>query len=136
MNIAVVGSRKFKNYEYMKEILDRVLAKYGPFTLVSGMADGADSLAIAWYARTGSLPQPIYHPAKWGDVDRPGAVIKMDKHGEPYDAAAGFYRNQFIVDDADVVIAFMDKDNPTSGTSDTIKKAKKKGIPVYIFWKE
>lgn len=41
-----------------------------------------------------------------------------------------FVRNQFIVDYSDVLIAFVDKD--AKGTWDTINKAKRKNIPVYI----
>lgn len=137
MKIAVIGSRKFKNVEFFNSIMDRLVAAYGEFIVVSGLAEGADAMAMAWSHRNGWWKDKTrMYPADWSDLSHPDAVIKVDKWGNEYDAKAGFRRNHKIINDADMVVAFMDQKNPTPGTSHSIRLAKEKGIPVYIFWKE
>jgi len=99
--IAVVGSRGFNDYSF----LERTLAPYSPFILVSGGARGADSLAER-FADENSLEKIIFKP-DW------------NKYGK----RAGFLRNIKIVDESDMVIAFWDGNSP--GTKSSIDLAKK-----------
>jgi hypothetical protein len=133
LSIAVVGSRTFKDDAYAYDVLDKYMNLIGPFIVVTGGAEGADLIGAKW-ANERKLPVPVVHPAYWDDLSRPDAVIKTRKNGRKYDALAGMRRNTLVVNDADAVIAFMDVDNPTNGTHDTIMKAVEKGIPVHIYW--
>lgn len=99
--IAVVGSRGFNDYS----LLERTLAPYSPFILVSGGARGADRLAER-FADENSLEKIIFKP-DW------------NKYGK----RAGFLRNIKIVDESDMVIAFWDGNSP--GTKSSIDLAKK-----------
>lgn len=135
LRVGVVGSRKYKDKDYLFQVLDYWLSELGVFQVVSGGAQGPDSYAVAW-ANSRKLPVPIVHPADWSNLSHPDAVIKTrrDKYQTKYDALAGFRRNQTIVDDSNVIVAFVpDADNPTKGTADTIKRARDAGKPVYIY---
>lgn len=135
MKIGIVGSRTFKDYAFLEKTMDAFLEFYGSFLVVSGGAEGADTLAVRW-ANNRDLPWPVVYNAYWFDLNHPDAVIKTRSDGTQYDAMAGFRRNQQIVNDVDLLVAFMDEKNPTPGTSDTIQRAKKKGTPVMVFWPE
>lgn len=116
MKLAIVGSRTF--YDYVK-FLDtlRLFNKHPkdfPSTVISGGADGADSLGKR-YAKEFNLPY-IEFPAEW------------NKYGK----SAGFIRNQLIVDNCDMVLAFWDGES--RGTADTIEKAKKAKKPTFIVY--
>lgn len=133
MNIAIVGSRRFNDYLFMCDVMDRWQRFVGDVQVVSGGAPGADSMGALWGA-TYTNNNPIVHHAEWGDLSYPDASIKIGKDGKPYDVRAGFRRNERIVEDAEIVCAFMDPDNRTPGTSHTIKTALNAGKPVFIYW--
>jgi hypothetical protein len=110
MNIAVVGSRTFTDYFLLEDVLNEHTTSLD--TLVSGGAAGADTLA-EHYAKDYGLKM-IVHKPEW----------------KKYGRAAGFIRNQLIVDDADILIAFWD--GKSKGTQHSINLAKQKGIKVII----
>lgn len=112
--IAIVGSRKFDNYEFFKEFIDKYLQDCPDIQIhfVSGGAIGTDSLAEK-YAYEEEIPIDIYYP-DW----------------ETFGKSAGRIRNQEIIDTADELIAFWDGISP--GTKMTISFAKKKGIPYKV----
>lgn len=101
MNVAVIGSRSFKNFELLKNTLSKIEISL----IISGGADGADSLAER-YAREQSIPTKIFLP-DW----------------KKYGKSAGMIRNTDIINEADVVVAFWD--GQSRGTFDGIEKAKK-----------
>jgi len=107
--IAVVGSRSFDNYSLLRKYL---LNYFHPFILISGGAQGADSLAES-FAYSKNLKTKIYK-AKW------------NKYGR----SAGPIRNKKIVENADIIVAFWDGES--KGTKMTIDYAKEKGKPVYV----
>lgn len=45
MNVAVVGSRGFADYDLLAARMDEFLARWGSFTVLTGGAQGADTLA-------------------------------------------------------------------------------------------
>lgn len=132
MNVAVIGSRAFNNRDYVFRVLDRLRKTYGDITVISGGATGADTLAEQWAKQRGL--RPIVFPAKWDDLSHPDALVRVNKKGRKYDARAGMRRNKDIINLAHMVIAFMDPDSPTPGTSNSISLAKAKGVPVYVFY--
>ena len=109
INIAVIGSRSFNDYE----LLQKHMQQFSDIAaIVSGGAIGADSLAER-YAAENSIQMIVFKP-------------DYEKHGR----AAPFVRNTAIIEASDVVIAFWD--GKSTGTLDSIKKARKLGKPVTI----
>jgi predicted Rossmann fold nucleotide-binding protein DprA/Smf involved in DNA uptake len=129
MKVAVIGSRTFKNYSMLKEKLDKLNEIKKITCIVSGGAEGADSLG-ARYADENNIKK-IIHEAQWSDLSHPDALIKTNSYGKKYDARAGFRRNYFIIDDADIVIAFQI--SKSSGTQHSIDYAKKLDKPIKVF---
>ena len=82
--------------------------------IVSGGAAGADSLGER-YANYYNIPIKRFLP-EW------------DKYGK----RAGYLRNQTIIDNCDMVLAFWD--GQSRGTADTIEKAKRAMKPTFIVY--
>lgn len=117
--LAIVGGRDFNNEELMSEYVAMFMRNYQEdemeipnIEIISGGAKGADSLgaklALVW-----GVPVTVFKP-EW------------DKYGK----SAGFLRNQTIVDNCDIVLAFWD--GMSRGTADTIEKAKRSRKPTFI----
>lgn len=110
MRLAVVGSRGFNDYEYLKATLGKISDDID--CIISGGARGADSLA-ARYSREKGIALQEYLP-------------EYDKYGR----GAPIVRNRLIVDDCDTLIAFWD--GKSRGTRDSIDYARKRGKRVII----
>lgn len=109
MILGVVGSRAFLDYELLKTEL---LTFSSIDVIVSGGARGADKLAEQ-YALEFNIPILIFKP-------------DYKTHG----IAAPFIRNTEIIEASDKVIAFWD--GKSTGTLDSINKAKQRKIPLKI----
>lgn len=111
--VAVIGSRSISLTMDVENILNNLLANNGPFTLVTGGAEGPDTVASAW-ANRHNLQTSVH------DVD-------LDSG-----ASAGTKRNAALIAEAEVLLAFWDGVSPN--TMDAIKKAKaqKKPLRVYL----
>lgn len=121
--VAIVGSRSCPEWvsKYIKQYVND--CPEGTI-IVSGGAKGPDS----WAESAANLygKETDIYPADWDNINAPGAVVKHGQYG-PYNARAGYDRNQDIVDNCDMVVAFiMDEPGraPTSGTADTIRRAR------------
>ncbi len=130
--LAIIGSRSFSDQARAEEVFKRWCCYYTdnpqrdgyvPYfeTIVSGAARGADSCG-AEISRKWGLKLVEYKP-DW------------DLHGK----RAGFVRNEAIIRDADVVLAFWGVDPKTGelskGTQHSIglaKKMKKTTIIIYV----
>lgn len=115
MNVAIVGSRDFEDQFVVGQAVLRLTEKHPDLTIVSGGARGADTIAET-IARRLRIPLIIHLP-DW------------NLHGK----SAGFKRNDLIVRDADMVVAFYAPGPRSKGTQHTIIAAHLKGIPVYIY---
>lgn len=124
--LAVIGSRTFNDYTLLENTLNRI--KDDIEVIISGGASGADTLAEQ-YAEQYNIPTLIF-PADWKNLKAKGAVIKVNKYGQRYNANAGFDRNKTIVDNSNALVAFWDGES--NGSRDTIIYAKSKQIPVKI----
>lgn len=114
MKVGIVGSRTFPQLDVVE-----FLVKEFPsgITVISGGAVGVDSKAIETAKKAG-LEVIEYLPQTEGLKER-------------HEFTKAFYgRNQKIVDDSDIIIAFTEKDN--GGTWDTIKRARQAGKPVKV----
>ncbi len=110
MRVAIVGSRSVRESGLVARAVEE--SGFPVRHLVTGGARGVDSSAERWARRHG-IPVTI-HRAKW----------------RRYGSAAGPIRNQQVVDDAEAVIAVWD--GTSTGTADTVERARKRGIPVFV----
>lgn len=113
MIVGIVGSRDFTNYRALEKFILSHLSLSQITGVVSGGARGADTLAEQ-FADRHNLPVKVY-PADW----------------KKFGKAAGIIRNDDIVKDSDVLFAFPLKGSV--GTFDSIRKAYKKKIKVYVY---
>jgi hypothetical protein len=127
MNIGIIGSRNFLDYKFLCERLDGL--NFEITKIISGGAPGADSLAERYAKEKGIVPD--IHKAAWYDLNQTPVKIKLDKNGKEYNVLAGFNRNTKIVENSDLIIAFSV--DFSSGTEDTIMKARKSKKPVLIY---
>jgi hypothetical protein len=131
MKVAVIGSRSFKDADFLAEKLDELRWLLGDFVVISGGAPGADTLAEKWAASRG-LSCEVYK-ADWENLDHVDVLRRQLWDGTWYDARAGFRRNQVVIDNTDqCVVAFWD--GKSNGTKDAIQRATKAGKAVYVFW--
>lgn len=102
MKIAIVGSRAFTDLQQVYDFVDSLELED---VVISGGALGVDRAAAIW-ARARGL-KVLEHIPDW------------DKHGKK----AGYLRNELIVTDAELVVAFWD--GTSAGTKHAINIAKR-----------
>lgn len=113
MKILVSGSRDFKDFLFLDEILDTYLDRVTK--IIQGGADGVDQLAKDW-ACMNYIPCVTY-PAKW------------KKYGKP----AGSIRNQQMLDEEHIDLVIALPSQKSIGTWDMIRRAKAKDIEYLIY---
>lgn len=111
MKIAIIGSRTFNNYPFLKEIL--LPHKHKITEIVSGGAKGADSLGER-FADEFKIPKKIFLP-DWTTNGK----------------AAGLIRNHDIIKNCDKVIAFWD--GVSKGTKHALELCSKYNKSYQIF---
>lgn len=109
MNVIVAGGRDFSNYIMLVAWLDYYLIHLNKedLTIISGMARGADSLAVS-YAN-----------------ERDIKVIRMPANWDLYGKRAGYIRNDEMANVADMLIAFWN--GQSRGTLNMITTMKRMG---------
>lgn len=112
MNIAVVGYRKFMDYDKLSKELNEMITSSD--VIISGGALGTDKLAVL-YAYSRGIPFVEYKP----DYKKYGRVAPL-------------VRNSEIEAHSDMCIAFVS--SSSKGTLDTIRKFRSKGKPVKIIY--
>jgi len=112
IRMGVVGSRNYHDYEFVKKYLDKFKNATDNLVIVSGGADGVDSLAKR-YAEENNL-RYVEFSANW------------QLHGN----SAGPIRNRQIVNYSDFIIAFHGANS--KGTQSTINIAKEVGKKVMV----
>lgn len=113
MIVAIVGSRDFSDEEYMEKMVNEAVGIDAIECIVSGGANGADSLAEG-LAQKHQIMTKIFKP-NW----------------LRYGRSAGMIRNKDIVDAADVVIAFWNGESP--GTKMTIRECVRNKKQHFVF---
>lgn len=121
MKIAVVGSRNFKDKNFVIHTLRNEYRQFYEGTIISGGARGVDTWAI-------DIVNEINNEIEGGRLQIKIFIPDWDKYGKK----AGFLRNALIIDEADKVIAFWD--GYSKGTKHSIDLAidAKKPINIYI----
>jgi len=112
MNLAIIGSRGFDDYDGFCEIMDELKEEDPDLHTISGGADGADMAAQQWCAMN--------------DVPITVIVPNWNKFGK----SAGFIRNTEIWNNADAGIAFWDGES--KGTAHSFQIAKRQGKNLVI----
>jgi hypothetical protein len=132
MRILITGDRAWYDPDMAESVLARLISRHGAgFTIVHGGATGIDK-SFAEACAELDIPQEI-HPARWEELDAPGALLKQDRNGRQYVANAGPIRNQEMVDaGADYCFAFHRELESSKGTLDCVRRAIKAGIPTYV----
>ena len=105
MKLAIVGSRTFNDYSLLLEAIENTISNETIDLIISGGAEGADKLAEK-YAKENNIPLQIFKP-DW----------------KKYGKAAGPIRNELIIQNADLVIAFWDGES--KGIQSSINLARK-----------
>ncbi len=103
MKLAIIGSRTFNDYDVLCDSLELMINT--TTLVVSGAARGADSMGERW-AKDNGIKTLIF-PAEW------------DKYGK----RAGYIRNEDIIKNCDICIAFWD--GISKGTMHSISLCKK-----------
>ena len=117
--VIVAGGRDFHDYSFMQEKLDElfwlsdIFDDQYPIQIVSGMAEGADLLAVR-YADEHEMTKILF-PANWKEHHR----------------MAGILRNENMLAIATHLIAFWN--GQSRDTKHMIEIAREKGIPVWVF---
>jgi predicted Rossmann fold nucleotide-binding protein DprA/Smf involved in DNA uptake len=118
MKLAVIGSRSITDKEWVfRQIMEYINSTSKPVTIISGGAEGVDSLAkdyAKWEGRDFIMFQPYF---------------LLDKQVE-FSNRHFFTRNRQIVFNADEVLVLWD--GVSRGTKYTADYAKKTGKPVTV----
>lgn len=113
--IGIVGSRRRDTMEDY-ELCEREFLKHyekGDTLVSGGCRKGGDRFAEMIAIKF--------------DIDIKLHLAEWDKYGK----GAGFKRNTYIAEDADIIIAVVAADR-TGGTEDTLRKAEKMGKTIYL----
>lgn len=112
MNTLVTGSRSIESPLIVADILNR--CPWDIEHIIHGNADGVDSMASR-YATRNRLTQTAHPIPNWV--------------WEQVGPSAGPMRNEYMVTQADRVVAIWDGES--SGTKDSINQATAEGLPIY-----
>ena len=112
MKYIIAGGRDFNNRAIMNKILSKYISPSSDI-IISGCAQGADTLGAEWAATHGVALQTF--PAQW------------DQYGK----AAGYIRNAEMGEYADAAIIFWN--SKSKGTAHMIKTMKKLGKSYSVF---
>lgn len=115
MKVIIAGSRNIQNKDYVLSKLNEELEPEKVEEVVSGGADGVDTIGEIW-AENNGVP-----------------VERFDPEWEKYGKSAGHIRNNEMAKYADKLVAFWDGDS--RGTKSMIEKAESEGIPRKVYFR-
>lgn len=126
MKVIIAGGRDYLLSDDDYGIIETLHEENNFTEIVSGKARGVDTCGEV-FAEEFNIPVKEF-PAKWNDVNSEPCLIKLNPYGKPYNALAGFARNQKMAEYADAIILFKGG----KGTNDMRKRAKKQGL-VFLY---
>lgn len=117
LRVIVCGDRNWSDRDRVKEVISAFAERLNqPMTIVDGSAKGADSMANNVAEELGLETER--YPASWSQLGK----------------RAGPIRNQEMLDQGvDFVIAFHSDLDSSKGTRDMVTRARKRGVPCYLF---
>ena len=110
--VIIAGGRGFSDYALLSSTLDKLLSQKTNVEIVSGMARGADLMAVR-YARERNLPVAKF-PARWNT----------------FGTSAGFERNKVMARYADACVCFWD--GQSRGTAHMILTARHYNLELRV----
>ena len=124
MKIAIIGSRRYENKRKIKEFIFQLREGYGTGTIIvsGGCKQGADKYAKKYALELG-LQYEEYPP--FHEVHNLYCTMPSSRYGKPYSIKNFFARNKIIAGTCDYIVAFIHKDEKSSGTMSTLNYAKK-----------
>jgi hypothetical protein len=111
MKVIIAGSRSIDNKNHLIKAIEE--APFGIDKVITGGADGVDTLAINWCIDN-SINFEVFYP-------------DYEEHGKK----APIIRNRKMSENGDALIAIWDGES--SGTKNMINTAKDKGLEVYVY---
>ena len=126
MRVLVCGGRDYSDMACVFETLDTLAASYSIDLIIHGKATGADQWADNWAVKNNV---PVFAlAANWLDLTAVPAIIRTRFDGSHYNAAAGWQRNQRLLEEGkpNLVVAFPGG----SGTADMVKRARAANVEV------
>ena len=103
MNVAIIGSRDFKNKELLDTTMKKIQEQNTITKIISGGAKGADTMGVQW-ANKNNIETLVFYP-------------DFKKYKRAY-----HFRNRQIVMQSDLIVAFWN--SYSTGTKYTINFAK------------
>lgn len=130
--IIITGSRSWYCPGLAEIIVNRLIARHGPdLVIVHGEAPGVDQSFAEAAEELGVDVEP--HPARWDDLYAPGAIVRRDARGMPYNASAGPRRNSIMVAAGAGLCLALHRDIASSkGTKDCARQAIGARIPTWL----
>ena len=131
IKVIVAGSRHITDYQLVSSVITNTINKYDikVTEIVSGCANGVDSLGEQWALENGVKVEPF--DANWDDITVPNALIRTNKWGKEYNARAGFQRNERMAEYGDVLIVIWD--GKSRGSKDMMDRAIRHGLLVLSY---
>ncbi len=127
MRVIIAGSRDL-GCDIMAVVRAVEASGFEITEVVCGEAPGIDTAGRKW-AHAHKIPVASF-PAKWDDLNAPGAVIKKRVDGTRYNLKAGYDRNIQMAHNADALIAIQK--NASRGTQHMIDTARKLNLKIYV----
>lgn len=133
MYVIIAGSRLLTKEEVYAAIADCSISCKITHVISGKAPSGGDFWGEKW-AIEHNIPVIPFH-ADWDNLDVQNAIVKINSNGKPYNARAGFDRNQTMAEFAALnsgrLIAIYK--GKSSGTRDMVKRAKALLIPCYVY---
>lgn len=124
MRVLICGGRHYNDWKRFNALLDAIHAQNGISCIIQGGATGADWLARVWAGNNAVNCQSF--PAEWENLDVANCKVKWRQDGKPYNALAGFNRNQEMIEfgEPDLMLAFPGGE----GTADMTRRTVAAGV--------
>ena len=134
--LAIIGSRSFSDYGLLCQVINTYFRDGSTNTgrptrfdtVISGGAQGADSLAARWVNEYNESIQSFDNLRQY-----PIALIELKPDWAKYGKSAGFVRNEAIIKGADYVLCLWDGQSRGSANSLSIAKRLKKPTLIIYF---
>lgn len=134
--VLVTGGRDYADAAALWAVLDEEHARDPISLIIEGgqrtfdrnkglMVGGADYWGQQWAKARRVAVLTIR--ADWSNTDRPGAVVRRDRQGRLYDAAAGPERNRKMLEHGPALVVAAPGGD---GTADMVSQARAASIPV------
>jgi predicted Rossmann-fold nucleotide-binding protein len=131
MKIAIVGSREYTNKTKIKEFVLTLKKKFGErLEIISGgQPQGADGI-VKKVSLEYEIQYKEFAPAHYKYNIH--CALPRKFYGAAYSTGHYHIRNDHIAKYSDIVIAFIPDNTKSSGTQDTLKRAKKYGKKTIV----